>query len=576
MENQLAKINYHDFIRSTHPLYTKYFDDWQLAERSLYGGQSYRDGRYLKAYASDYTTSSETISTYAVDEYGNELGKVRTSASIANSPQQADDGGDNLSNYYYEKLANVPSFPYTRLYVSEFNAMLFRVPPQRTLPDTPEIQAFLNNADGQQNSLNEFMSQVDTFTSTMGVVWVSCIKPAGSSYPKWRMHKPTDVTNWSYKYTPSGDLVLDRIVIRIASDSDAEIYQYISSKTIDTIFMPLHDEADLVLPDGAEYIPDEENDESLGFYKISQPNELGTAQIVRPVYQSTPIKQGIGHTPIFDISLIQRSIYSLAGEQYSAVSYGLHPVNVVDEETFNRNGNSVGAEPGSLVVTGNSLDGQPNYTYEFVSPDLSSLTEIRAIMDQQIDKMNQVAMIRSEDLIKASRSGVQIEMYDSKLEAFIRKKATSLENAEYNLWNIWFAWMDQETPNDLTISYNRLYNQKGLENEIKEIDTLLSVYERYSEVFDDDNEYTVRDYETEAEAEAEANRLGGTGTHSHTREDGLVTYMPFATHEEYELRLEMMTGVDMEEAPQFKQELKEKLKARLQQLVDSTSTNNSL
>jgi hypothetical protein len=197
-------------------------------------------------------------------------------------------------------------------------------------------------------------------------------------------------------------------------------------------------------------------------------------------------------------------------------------------------------------------------------------------MDQQIDKMNQVAMIRSEDLIKASRSGVQIEMYDSKLEAFIRKKATSLENAEYNLWNVWFAWMDQETPNDLSISYNRLYNQKGLENEIKEIDTLLSVYERYSEVFDDDNEYTVRDYETEAEAEAEANRLGGTGTHSHTREDGLVTYMPFATHEEYELRLEMITGVDMQEAPQFKQELKEKLKARLQQLVDSTSTNNSL
>lgn len=568
----MAKQNYHEFITSRNPLYTKYYDDWQLAVRSYYGGQTYRDGKYLKAYASDYSTGAETINTYDIDSEGNTIGIRKAVARNVNTPQEANNGVD-LSNYYQEKLANVPVFPYTRLYISEYNAMLFRVAPQRTLPDTPEVNAFLNNADGSQNSLNEFMSQVDTFTSAMGVVWVSCIKPTDSQYPKWRMHKPTDVTNWSYKYTTSGDLVLDKIVIRIAEDYNAEIYQVITDDYIDTIFVAVDPDEDIMVPEGAEYI--EGDDDYDGYHRIRQPNELGTASIVRPVYQSTPIVQGIGHTPIFDIAQIQRSVYSLAGEQYSAVSYGLHGVNVVDEETFNRNGSSVGAEPGSLVIVGSSLDGQPNYTYEFATPDLSSLSEIRTIMDQQIDKMNQVAMIRSEDLIKASRSGAQIEMYDSKLEAFIRKKATSLENAEYNLWNIWFAWMGQTMPEDFAVSYNRLYNLKGLEHEIKEIDTLLNVYERYSEVFDEE-EYTIRDYETEAEAEAEANRLGGTGTHSHTREDGLVTYMPFATHEEYELRLEMSTGVDMTEAPEFKKDLQDKLKTRLKQLVDSTYTNNSL
>ena len=568
----MAKQNYHEFITSRNPLYTKYYDDWQLAVRSYYGGQTYRDGKYLKAYASDYSTGAETINTYDLDSEGNTIGIRKAVARNVNTPEEANSGVD-LSNYYQEKLANVPVFPYTRLYISEYNAMLFRVPPQRTLPDTPEVKAFLNNSDGDQNSLNEFMSQVDTFTSAMGVVWVSCIKPTDSQYPKWRMHKPTDVTNWSYKYTTSGDLVLDKIVIRIAEDYNAEIYQVITDDYIDTIFVAVDPDEDIMVPEGAEYI--EGDDDYDGYHRIRQPNELGTASIVRPVYQSTPIVQGIGHTPIFDIAQIQRSVYSLAGEQYSAVSYGLHGVNVVDEETFNRNGSSVGAEPGSLVIVGNSLDGQPNYTYEFATPDLSSLSEIRTIMDQQIDKMNQVAMIRSEDLIKASRSGAQIEMYDSKLEAFIRKKATSLENAEYNLWNIWFAWMGQTMPEDFAVSYNRLYNQKGLEHEIKEIDTLLNVYERYSEVFNEE-EYTIRDYETEAEAEAEANRLGGTGTHSHTREDGLVTYMPFATHEEYELRLEMSTGVDMTETPEFKKDLQDKLKTRLKQLVDSTYTNNSL
>ena len=568
----MAKQNYHEFITSRNPLYNKYYQDWELAVRSYYGGQSYRDGKYLKAYASDYSTNSETINTYDLDGDGNTIGVRKAVAHNVNTPQEANSGVD-LSNYYQEKLANVPVFPYTRLYISEYNAMLFRVPPQRTLPDTPEINGFLNNSDGDQNSLSEFMSMVDTFTSAFGVVWVSCIKPTDSQYPKWRMHKPTDVTNWSYKYTTSGDLVLDQIVIRIAEDYNAEIYQVISDDYIDTIFIAIDPEEDIRVPEGAEYIPGDEDYD--GYHRIRQPNELGTASIVRPVYQSTPIVQGIGHTPIFDIAQIQRSVYSLAGEQYSAVSYGLHPVNVVDEETFNRNGSSVGAEPGSLVITGNSLDGQPNYTYEFVSPDLSSLSEIRTIMDQQIDKMNQVAMIRSEDLIKASRSGAQIEQYDSKLEAFIRKKATSMENAEYNLWNIWFAWMGQDMPEDFAISYNRLYNQKGLETEIKEIDTLLNVYERYSQVFTE-QEYTAMQYSTEAEAQAEANRLGGTGTHSHEQEDGSVIYMPFTTHEEYELRLEMESGVDMTETPEFKTELQDKLKARLKQLVDSTYTNNSL
>ncbi len=569
----MAKQNYHEFITSRNPLYSKYFNDWQLAVRSYYGGQTYRDGQYLKAYASDYSTNAETINTYDIDGEGNTIGVHKARAYDVNS-ERAADNGDNLSNYYQEKLANVPVFPYTRLYISEYNAMLFRVAPQRTVPDTPEVNAFLNNADGDQNSLNEFMSQVDTFTSAMGVVWVSCIKPTDSQYPKWRMHKPTDVTNWSYKYTTSGDLVLDRIVIRIAEDYNAEIYQVISDDYIDTIFVAIDPDDDIMVPEGAEYIDGTEDYD--GYHRIRQPNELGTASIVRPVYQSTPIKNGIGHTPIFDISNIQRSVYSLAGEQYSAVSYGLHPVNICDEETFNRNGNNVGAEPGSLVIVANSLDGQPNYTYEFASPDLSSLSEIRTIMDQQIDKMNQVAMIRSEDLIKASRSGAQIEQYDSKLEAFIRKKATSMENAEYNLWQIWFAWMGQEMPEDFSISYNRLYNQKGLEHEIKEIDTLLNVYERYSQVFGEDNEFTSMQYSTEAEAEAEAQRLGGTGTHDHEQEDGSVIYMPFTTHEEYELRMEMQTGTDMSEAPEFKTELQDKLKARLKQLVDSTYTNNSL
>ena len=78
-----------------------------------------------------------------------------------------------------------------------------------------------------------------------------------------------------------------------------------------------------------------------------------------------------------------------------------------------------------------------------------------------------------------------------------------------------------------------------------------------------------------AEAEAEARRLGGSGYHAHTREDGLETYMPFATHLEYEQAVEGMSGADPVEA-EFITDMKEQLRERMKQLITSSYSVNSL
>ena len=250
------RINYLDFISSAHPLYQKYYDDWLLAVKSFYGGVEYRDGNYLKAYDTDYTTPSEVINTYDVDEYGVQTAKYSTQK--VNSSSQAEHGTQYASNFYQEKLQNVPVFPYTRLYTSEYNAILFRSPPSRVIPDTPEVNDFLQNADSEGNSLNEFMSMVDTFTTVFGVVWVSCLKPAGAEYARWRMHKPLDVLNWNYIYNADGDLELERIVIRVAQEQDLEVYQYMTKDELQTIFMPLGDDDidESMVPEGAEILED--------------------------------------------------------------------------------------------------------------------------------------------------------------------------------------------------------------------------------------------------------------------------------------------------------------------------------
>lgn len=568
----MAKISYFEFLSGSHDLYDRYYDDWQLSLKSYYGGVEYRRGRYLKAYDIDTSTPSEVITTYDVDDNGVQTGAYSSRVDYSSNRTQNETGEEYLNSFYEEKLKNVCSFPYSRLYVSEYNSILFKSPPVRELPESPEVEQFVYDCDGESNSLNEFWSQVDTFTTVCGVVWVSCIKPAGRDYALWRMHKPVDVPNWEYRYTASGELELKKIVLKISSNPGVDIYQYITADTIDTVFEITDEDIDIDVPEGAEFV---EQDEENSYYRISQENELGYIP-VRPIYQSSKIYNGIGHTPLFDIAQIQRSIYSDMGEIYSAVSYGAHGVNIVDEETARLNDDALNAEPGSIVRVPNSLNGQPNYVYEFVAPPLDSITELRELVDQKIEKMNAVAMVRSDELIRASRSGEQLEQYDSKLEAFIRKKAVSLENAEYHMWKIWFDWLDKPIPEDFSVSYSRTYSKRGLQQEIAEMQQLMQLFDDYKSRFGVANVDASRDevYQTAQQADARAQELGGSGSHEHTLENGDVIYMPFATHDQYQAAIAVISTD--EDTEQFEQQIKDSLQDRMMQLISGSSSQNSL
>ncbi len=572
----MASKDLYKFVTNYHSLYARYEDAWRLNVKSYWGGPEYKHGQYLKMYATDSSTPSDIIRTQEVTGDGTPTGKY-TSVAIANSPSEAENPDYMLNNFYGEKLDQVAVYPYTRLYVSEYNAMLMRSSPSRVLPDTPDIEAFSKDCDGQGNSLNEFWSMVDIYTTVYGVVWVSCIKYGDADYPLWRWHSPLDVTNWQYKYNNKGELILKEIVIKLSDEPEVDIYQHITDETITTIYVPQTEEFSAEnLPEEAEYF-DNEGDEDSGYYQIIQENTLGEL-FVRPVYQSNKIYNGVGHTNIFDIAQIQRSIYSLSADAYSAFTYGSHPVNIIDSETADMNDGAISAEPGAVIRVNASLTGSPAYVYEFVAPPLDSISEIRAYINQNIEKMNEVAMVRSDDLIKASRSGVQIEQMDSKLEAFVRRKAISLENAEYQMWKLWFNWMDQEMPEDLSISYSRVYTQKGLEQEISEMNQLMGLLDEYSNRYmAGTTTFVAEKFATQEQAEARALELGGSGSHSHTEEDGTIIYMPFSSHADYERILEEQNpGVDYEEDTGFEKEIKEKLRARMKQLIDGSYSSNSL
>ena len=551
-----------EFITGVHNLYDRYLTDWKLAINSYYGGPEYRNGQYLKAYEVDTNTPSETINTYQVDGDGNTIGKLR--ARTENVRTSNDANGNNYAeegSFYYEKLHNTPNLNYLKLYVSEYNSLLFRTPPQRVLPQTPEVNDFVNNVNGEQDSINEFMSQVDILTTVYGVAWVSCMKFGENPIPTWQIHNPIDVKNWEYTYDKDGNLKLNKILIELNSNDTESVYRYMDNDVIRTVFLPFDEEDD-------EYVPSFDGDELElidGIYTITQENPLGYIPCM-PIYQNQKIYNGVGSTPTFDLAQIQRSVYGDMAEIYSTITYSAHPTLVIDSNTDALNDGQISAEPGGVIRVENNLGGQPNYVYQFEAPPLTALTEIRALVDQKIQKMNELAMIRSEDLVKSSSSGVQVEQYDAKLEAMIRKKATNLENAEYNLWNIWFDWTNQVMPEDFSISYNRQFNKRAVEHEIHEIEKMLSVYEQFNGIFENTK---VEEYPSEQQAVARARQLGGTGFHSHTLENGTVIYMPFATHEQYEAAVGDTDG-------ELKETMRDQLRQRLKQLMLSTSTSNSL
>jgi hypothetical protein len=167
-----------------------------------------------------------------------------------------------------------------------------------------------------------------------------------------------------------------------------------------------------------------------------------------------------------------------------------------------------------------------------------------------------------------------VETLDTKLQAFIRKKAVQMENAELRAFRIWMDWLNVQYPAE--ISYNRQYNNRALEHELNELQKMMDLYDRFYQHKEDYKEFESEEYETQAQAEARAAELGGSGFHSHVEEDGRTIYMPFETHDEYEMRLEALNpGVDYEEDG-VREDLRDRLRNRLEQLLSQSTTTNSL
>ena len=103
----------------------------------------------------------------------------------------------------------------------------------------------------------------------------------------------------------------------------------------------------------------------------------------------------------------------------------------------------------------------------------------------------------------------------------------------------------------------------------------MSAFTAYQQLFHGATMFEAETFPTAQQAESRAQELGGSGHHTHETEDGVV-YMPFANHSDYEAALESQNGVDYEEDTGFVEEMRDKIRKRLEQLLASSSTDNGV
>jgi len=402
-----------DEILTGNNWYAKYLSTWDYLLRSYLGGQEYRDGHYLTKYQ---------LETEA--EYG-------------------------------QRLAATPLDNHCNSVISVYNSFLFRVPPERdldTLTDTVESERFLEDADFEGRSLNNFMKDVSTWSSVFGHCWIIMAKPNVDAVtradelmqevrPYVNLITPMSMLDWEWNRMPSGKYELN--YIRYIEDINGDLHtikewtsDFIKTTVIDTV-------------------SGETNSTEIA------DNELGTIPAVI-AYNQRSTTRGIGVSDIEDIADGQRYIYNDSSEIEQSIRIDSHPSLVKTPDT------QAGIGAGSIIHMEDSLDpGLKPYALEFSGANVNNILNVIQHTVDTIDKMANTGAVRATEA--RTMSGVAMITEFQLLNAKLSEKGDNLELAEEQIWQLFAQYQGKVWTGN--IEYPGSFNIQDTENEIKQLQT---------------------------------------------------------------------------------------------------------
>ena len=399
------------YLTMTNRLYANNRQRWEFYLNSYTGGKQYQDAGYLTRYALE------------------------------------DAGG------YQARLLNTPLDNHCASVVQTYMSFLFRENPDRVFEDweyLPDVQSFMEDCDWEGRSLDAFMKQTSIWASVFGHCWILMTKPnigadslgaeidAGVR-PYVNLITPLVVSDWRWERNINGSYSLSYL-------------KYVE-EVIDQITVI------------KEWTNDEIRTWELNDYKKEarmrsvEANQLGKIPAVL-VYNERSIERGMGISDIADISDVQRQIYNLTSEQEQAIRLDGHPSLVVPPTA------QLGAGAGAMIILQDGSD--PGLNPYYLESNGISVDNIHKSIDkliESIDRMANTGGVRGTET--RTQSGVAMEVEFQLLNARLSSKASNLELAEEQLWQLFAQYQGREWSGEIT--YPSSFNIRDEQREFTQL-----------------------------------------------------------------------------------------------------------
>lgn len=389
-----------------HPAYEQNYAHWVFLQDSYNGGLDYKEKDYLTRYVKE--TDQE----------------------------------------YRNRVEQTPLDNHCKSIVSIYNSFIHKKPPHREFgryAKDSSLQSFLNDADREGRSLDDFMSQVNIVSSIYGHAWVIVDKPEAAvdtraqeeEYdirPYLTLFTPIQVLDWDYKQNLNGSFYLSELKILEASDGDSYCIKTFYTDRIQREFV--------------------EKNEIVRVETL--PNNIGQIPAVC-VYSSRSNQRGIGVSDISDIADVQRAIFDANSEIEQIVRLSNHPSLVMTQ------GTQPGAGAGAIIIVEEGTDaGLKPYLLQPSSTSIDSVRNLIADRVETINRMANVGGVRQSESKKIS--GVALQQEFELLNARLAEKANNLELGEYQIWELYTTWMNLPK-NFYFIEYADSYNTRDKETD---------------------------------------------------------------------------------------------------------------
>jgi hypothetical protein len=341
--------------------------------------------------------------------------------------------GQHLTRYQLEtdseygaRLKSTPLENHVKGVINVYNSFLFQQEPERdfgTMPESPELDSFLEDCDMEGRDLDSFMKDVSTWASIFGHCWILMAKPninantradeiAAGVRPYLNLLTPLNVLDWRWERSDSG--YYDLRLLKYIEDINGSI-QTVKVWTPETI---------------CTYEANFDTREILSV--IEEPNNLGSIPAVC-AYNTRSAVRGIGVSDIGDIADLQKSIYNMLSEVEQTIRLDSHPSLVKTPETL------ASAGAGSIIHMPENLDaGLKPYLLEYNGASVDSIYKAIESAREAIDKLANTGGVRATT--SKTMSGIAMQTEFQLLNAKLSEKADNLELAEEQIWQLFCSY----------------------------------------------------------------------------------------------------------------------------------------